>query len=199
MAQLRAVKDGDQPVLYEICLRTGNLGDDASPLYRDPELLGHIYVGPYLLLARASCLVLEDSEGIAGYVVGTSNTIAFESACAERWWPPLQQRYPLPQCEDTSLDAVRLRQIHAPLRTLPALSARYSAHLHINILPRLQGRGFGRQLIDCFRASVAEQGATGLHLVAAMQNRRALAFYNRYGFQELGRTQEAVAFGIATA
>jgi hypothetical protein len=32
-----------------VCLKTGDHGEDAEPLYReDPDALGRIFVGPYL-------------------------------------------------------------------------------------------------------------------------------------------------------
>ena len=199
MAQLRQVAEEDRATLYEICLRTGNQGGDARDLYRYPELLGDIYVGPYLELAPACCHVIEDDLGVGGYVVGASDTIGFEQVCTIRWWPGLQRRYPLSLTTGSATESARLRQIHAPRRTPSTLTASYPAHLHINLLPRLQGRGFGRQLIDHFRAVAAEQGAPGLHLIAGIENTRACAFYHHYGFRELGRQQGAVAFGIATA
>ena len=199
MAQLRRVADEDRPALYEICLRTGNVGGDARRLYRHPDLLGHIYVGAYVELAPKCCLVVEDEGGVGGYVVGVCDTRAFEEACASSWWPPLQRRYPLSLATASPAERARLRQLHAPQLTPAALSGSYPAHLHINLLPRLQRQGWGRRLIDRFRGLAAEQGAKALHLIVADENTRACAFYRRYGFRELGRQQGAVAFGITTA
>ena len=43
---LRPYRPGDLLALYDVCLRTGNSGDDAQATYRDPLLLGHIYAAP---------------------------------------------------------------------------------------------------------------------------------------------------------
>ena len=43
---IRRYRSGDLRDLYRICLRTGKSGDDATALYRDPDLLGHIYAAP---------------------------------------------------------------------------------------------------------------------------------------------------------
>ncbi len=122
-----------------------------------------------------------------------------ERVCTICWWPGLQRRYPLSLTTGSATESVRLRQIHAPQLTPSALTASFPAHLHISLLPRLQGRGFGRQLIVHVRAVAAEEGAPGLHLIAGARNTRAGACYHHYGFRELGREQGAVAFGIATA
>ncbi len=40
----------------------------------------------------------------------------------------------------------------------------YPAHLHIDLLPELQGQGFGRRLIDTLRGALAERGVAAVHL-----------------------------------
>jgi len=47
---LRRYERRDEAAVYEVCLRTGDNGNDATQLYDDPRALGHIYVGPYLKL-----------------------------------------------------------------------------------------------------------------------------------------------------
>ena len=47
---LRPALPADEAALYEVCLKTGDGGQDATALYTDPRALGNIYVGPYLAL-----------------------------------------------------------------------------------------------------------------------------------------------------
>ena len=63
MAEIRAVRPSDLDDLYRICLATGAGGEDASALYRDPKLLGHVYAAPYAVLSPRSVFVVEDAEG----------------------------------------------------------------------------------------------------------------------------------------
>jgi hypothetical protein len=81
---IRAFRPGDERALYDICLLTGASGEDATAMYRDPSLLGEIYVGPYLRLAPSLALVGEDEAGVAGYVLGVADTRAFELASGGR-------------------------------------------------------------------------------------------------------------------
>ena len=78
---IRAVNDADLEAVYDICLRTGNAGNDASSLYRDPTLLGSIYVGPYVMLPEGRGFVAPDDPGGGGYVLGTHDTRTLEEAC----------------------------------------------------------------------------------------------------------------------
>src|SRR5918994_3903352 len=93
--RIRDARAEDRDALYEVCLWTGDSGQDANERYDDPHLLGHVYVGPYLLLEPALALVLDDG-GTAGYVLGASDTVGFERRCGPEGWSPPPSGYPGP-------------------------------------------------------------------------------------------------------
>ena len=146
--EIRPAAADDRDALYDICVRTGNAGDDARPLYRNHELLGEIWTGPYLELQPDLAFVAEDDAVVVGYVLGAADTRAFEAACEQKWWPPLRARYPDPPADaELTADEALMRRIHHPQPTPDAVVANHPAHLHIDILPRGQGQGIGRQLV----------------------------------------------------
>jgi ribosomal protein S18 acetylase RimI-like enzyme len=179
---IRGFEAGDTPALYDICLRTGDSGEDASGLYRDPSLLGHVYVGPYLRLAPSLAFVGVDSFGVAGYVLGAADTVAFDEAAERLWWPSLRSRYPLSAFPASSRDGALVRLIHSPPVVSPDVVERYPAHLHIDLLPRIQGRGNGRLLLSALLSALGAAGVSGVHLGVGASNLRAIGFYRRMGF-----------------
>ncbi len=179
---LRPYDAADLRDLYRVCLLTGDSGADASHLYTDPDLIGHIWAAPYPVADPSLTFVVDDDDGVAGYVVGTADTVAFDAWLEEHWWPPLRARYPLPPDEDTP-DARLVARLHHPPPSDPPVG--YPAHLHIDLLPRVQGRGFGRRLIDTLCAALAERGVPGVHLGVGARNQRARAFYPHLGFGEV--------------
>jgi ribosomal protein S18 acetylase RimI-like enzyme len=184
---IRAFRPGDERALYDICLLTGASGEDATAMYRDPSLLGEIYVGPYLRLAPSLALVGEDEAGVAGYVLGVADTRAFELACEREWWPPLRSRHPLGTYPPGSPDDRLVRMIHQPPPTSDDVVERYPAHLHIDLLPRLQGRGYGRRLLESLFDGLRAAGAESVHLGVGLANQRAIAFYEHLGFTVVHR------------
>lgn len=184
-ATIRRYQDGEQRALYEICLLTGDSGEDATGQYRDPELLGEVYVGPYLRLAPEHAFVGVDDDGVAGYVLGTPDTVAFEAECERVWWPALRERHPADAVAEDTPDGRIVRLIHHPPAASPDVVERYPAHLHIDLLPRLQGQGLGRRLLETLLDSLAAAGAPGVHLGVSLQNDRAIGFYRRMGFTEV--------------
>ena len=116
--QIRGYRAGYLRDLYRICLQTGDSGTDATGLFRDPELLGHVNAAPYGVL-----------------------------------------------------------------------------ELHIDLLPRVQGRGIGRQLIELQLATLRDRGSHGVHFHVRPTNRRALSFYDHLGFTWL-RTGHSHVLGM---
>ena len=188
MTNVRPLQPRDIEALYAISLPTGLAGGDASSLYRDPKLLGHVYSAPYASLQPDLCFVAEDAAGVAGFVVGTDDTRAWESRLKREWWPMLRRQYPAPdaaQVAEWPHDQRRIFMIHNPAPVPTAVVQAYPAHLHINLLPRLQGRGIGARLFAAWLAAAAARGAGPLHVGVNRQNTRAFGFWHRLGFVEL--------------
>jgi ribosomal protein S18 acetylase RimI-like enzyme len=184
--QIRPAVASDLDALYRICLKTGESGQDATHLYRDPKLVGHLYAAPYLVLEPSSAFVIEDAGGVGAYIVGAVDTLGFEARTEADWWPALRPRYPEPTGGRAawSQDEMRAWQIHHPRPPPKRITDPYPSHLHINLLPRLQGRGLGQALIDRWLARMREAGSRGVHLGVSAVNHRALRFYRAYGFEE---------------
>jgi len=64
--------------LYQICLLTGDNGQDATSLYHHPHLLGHLFAAPYGLFEPSLAFAAEDTNGVGGYIAGALDTRAFQ-------------------------------------------------------------------------------------------------------------------------
>ncbi|MCM0641063.1 GNAT family N-acetyltransferase [Cellulomonas wangsupingiae] len=189
-ATMRPFHPSDLPGMYRVCLLTGAAGQDATPLYRDPDLLAHLYCGPYPVADPGLSLVVVDAGEIAGYVVATADTAAFDAWCERAWWPALRARYPLGDDPgDGTEDHVLVERIHHPTPSPEPPDA--PAHLHIDLLPRLQGQGWGRRLIEGLSDALRARDVPGVHLGVDARNTRAIAFYEHLGF----RRDETFAWG----
>jgi GNAT superfamily N-acetyltransferase len=196
MVELRPYRASDLDALYEICLVTGDSGKDAAPLHNDPKLLGHIYAAPYGVIEPERVFVAEDDQGVAGYVVGTHDTDAFASRLERDWWPALRQHYAqVPETELTDADRQRLATIRDPGANPRDIVARYPAHIHMNLLPRLRGQRIGTRLLEMWVAQAKEAGVPGIHLGANTANTGGVAFWSRY-FTPLQTVGRSVWFGM---
>jgi ribosomal protein S18 acetylase RimI-like enzyme len=184
----------DAAGLYRVCRLTGLVGGDASARHADPDLLGHVWAGPYLHAPGAVAVVVQDDRGVAGYCVAAAGTTAFEDWLESEWLPPLRAHHPAGSGA-TPDDAALVRRLHAWPRTDPGLVAAYPAHLHVDLLPRLQGRGWGRRLVGAVLTELGSRGVGGLHLVVDTANTGAGAFYERLGFTLLAADDGGRIYG----
>lgn len=183
MAQIRPFHAGDLDALFAICLQTGDHGVDATIQYADPRIIGEVYAAPYAILEPDLAYVVQDDEGVAGYVLGTKDTRAFEARCEAEWWPSLREVHAKPSVPTAAWtpDQMRAFQIHRPFPIPEPVVAAAPAHLHINLLPRLQGQGLGQALLDTWLWAAGGKA----HLGCDLENLRAQRFYNAYGFARL--------------
>ena len=193
MSSIRSFRVGDEAALAEVCVRTALSGADATGRYSDDAIWAEIYVLPYLARHPDFAFVVETDDGrVAGYIVGTPDTRAFENWFRAQWWPQRAARWPHPPAgspEAETLDYAADRG-----EATEPYGDDYPAHLHIDLLPEVQGAGWGRRLIETFVEAVRAAGVSGVHLVASADNAGALAFYPHVGFAPLPSPAGVQAF-----
>jgi len=191
--RLRPYHPTDFTYLYDICLKTGYSGKDATPFYKDPELPGHVYAGPYAAYEPELCFILDHHTRPAGYVLGCSQTEVFARWLNDVWYPLLRERYPV-EGSYTELEKRMVHHIHHGYQLRPFLKD-YPAHLHIDILPVGQGTGAGRRLLTAFFNALKAKGVPAVHLEVGKSNTHAVGFYRHIGFHIIEEYEQSFALG----
>jgi len=195
---IRAARPEDQPGAYYVCLKTGDHGKDGEPFYReDPDALGRIFVGPYLKFEPDLSLVLEDEQGICGYAFGAFDSRAFFARYENEWRPDLSRQFPEPRGDPKQWTRVQEAHswYHHPDYFCPEPYDVYPSHLHIDLLERARGRGYGRRMMEQVMDKLRERGSPGAHLGMSVLNELAFGFYRRLGFCELVRDEGVIYMG----
>jgi ribosomal protein S18 acetylase RimI-like enzyme len=193
---IRSYKSADTSAVYEICLKTGNSGQDATHLFSDPLVLGHIYVGPYMVFEPQSVFILEDDQGPCGYIMGVLDSQTYYQWMHSEWLPKIRVDYKKPTGDPDTWDETEkiTNLLFHPVsqRLLPA----FPSHLHIDLLSRAQGKGQGKLMMDRFIDYLRYNKISGVHLELSSKNERAFNFYRKYGMQELDRNNESIFMGF---
>jgi ribosomal protein S18 acetylase RimI-like enzyme len=179
---------------YRVCIGTADGGEDATHRHGDPDLLGHVYVGPYLARGEGTQVVVVDDAGVSGYLLSTDDTVAFEAWQEAHWRPALRARYP--RVGGDPRDAWLVERIHRPPRFAVAITDAYPAHLHIDLLVRARGSGLGRILIDRLLTELRGRGVAGVHLGVDAANTNAIGFYAHLGFARLEELPGELVMGM---
>ncbi|MGX1369428.1 ribosomal protein S18 acetylase RimI-like enzyme [Streptomyces canus] len=185
-AFVRPYRPEDRDAVEDICVRTAHLGQDSRPHHKDPGVFPAAFASPYVHLEPELTFVLDDGAGQAvGYVLGTADTPRFVADYRAKWLPLVAGRYPEPGPEPHTADEGIVALLHHPERMLVPEVAGFPAHLHIDLLPAWQGRGYGRALMETFLRALHERGVAAVHLCMVTANTPARAFYDRLGFHEI--------------
>lgn len=62
---------------------------------------------------------------------------------------------------------------------------KYPAHLHIDILPEYQSKGYGGEMIETLLAHLKNRDVKGVMLITNKDNKGAIRFYERHGFKPI--------------
>jgi GNAT superfamily N-acetyltransferase len=190
-------------------LLTGDVGRTRAR-YRDPDLLGHV-CRLYVVGQPAHAFVLSDAAGIAGYCLAALDSRTFEAWAERDWWPNLRRHYPLPATDAgdpgapdatdpapldaQAPDAVLIRIFHAPVIAPQAVVTAYPSQLHIDLLQRARGLGFGRRMVEVQLESLRRAGSPGVHLEVDVENANGIDFYDHLGFKAIERSPDSIVMG----
>lgn len=195
---IRPYDTGDVASLSRVCLLTGDSGGDATGKYQDDSVLADIFLLPYLTIEPEHAHVLELDGRAVGYIVGAPDSVAFAERYRREWMPLFARRHPLVEPVVTATDAL-VRLGHSTEHLIGPDHGRFPAHLHIDMLPEAQGRGWGRRLVAVLLAQLAMEGVPGVQLGVGARNTGAQKFYRRLGFAPVPSAKDGgLRFGIAT-
>lgn len=183
MADIRPYRRSDRDEVYEICLKTGRSGEDATGWLDDDDLLPDIYALPYVDFAPETAFVVDVDGRARGYILGVPDTRAFVERLKADWLPAFVRKYPSSDEDTDTAGFVRVGK-NLQRMLIPELDE-FPAHLHIDLLPELQGQGFGRMLVRTLVSELKSRGVPGVWLEYGADNLNAGAFYRRLGFTPL--------------
>lgn len=181
----RPALNKDLKEMYQICHAMANTSLPRGEQFEDANVLGDLYIGPYFTFEPSFSYIVEDHQGLCGYIVGTLHSAAFYRRLTEDWLPQVRNRYPDPagEPEDWSPTQTLYHGIHHPEFHLPDLLADYPSHWHVALLPRAQKKGLGSRLMSFFMERLKEAGSEGVHLSLNPDNTRAQKVFEKLGFK----------------
>jgi len=181
---IRRASVTDAPSLSHICLLNADTGSSATYDYGELRIPGLVYAVPYVNLPTTWGFVMVDedrNDQVVGYVLGSTDTRAFEAYAGEHWWPKLAAEYP-PSLAKKPADEKYMNLLRN-MHTAPDACIDFAAaHLHINILPEYQKQGWGRKLIGSAVEFLKSEGLNGVWLGLDPRNEAARLFYGKIGF-----------------
>ncbi len=176
---IRPYQEKDSEAVQRICIVTAGPGFSETPQRK--KAAAAAFCRYFIARCPEFCFVAVDEHDIpVGYLICTPSF--------GRWC-----RY-APEQFLTGFPFGFLWSIGSMLGALPYVRE-YPAHLHINLLFPYRRMGLGRRLMDALESALRRQNCPGVSLCVNSRNQGAMRFYERCGFQKLGRQPGSVAYG----
>ncbi len=156
--------------MYVCRMTAGNLS------IRD-EAIGKInsltYSAYYIEHETENCFVLCDDELVVGYIICSADEKKFRRMFYKDYIKKI--------AEINKGEARKLFFIPIPYMLLKWC---YPAHLHINLLPDYQSKGYGALMVKALLEELKEKKVKAVMLLADAENIGAIRFYERNGFEK---------------
>ena len=178
--------------MRRICHATGYMGEPVGWLWRDPESFADMFTSYYTDAEPQSAWVAELDGDVTGYLLGCLDS--------RRAWNPAAVfgrqlvRRAIAVRPGTagfvwrSFADIARDPVHRRLPPSSGYDERWPAHLHIDLLPTLRGRGVGAMLMRRWLDTLRDRRVRGCHLETLGENAAAIAFFESAGFRREGTT-----------
>lgn len=188
---IRPYEPRDRAQVRHICYVTGYMGDAIDWQWRDSESFADLFTSYYTDAEPESALVAELDGVVAGYLLGCVDSrrawnpakifarhvvhrgIAFKPGTAGFVWRSFG---------DIVVDGLSRR-----LPPMPVHDERWPAHLHIDMLYAIRGRGVGAALMRRWLDKLRQMDVAGCHLETWGENEGAITFFEAMGFEKWGK------------
>ncbi|MBQ4104658.1 MAG: GNAT family N-acetyltransferase [Clostridia bacterium] len=171
MAEIRKAKKSDlERVMYVCRMTAGNLSirDEAIG-----KINGLTYAAYYIEHEADNCFVLCDGEVVVGYIICSTDEKNFRKAFYKDYIKKI--------AEINKSEARKVLFIPIPYMLLKGF---FPSHLHINLLPDYQGKGYGTQMINTLLSELKKKGIKSVMLLADAENTGAIKFYENNDFKK---------------
>lgn len=182
--QVRKMTHKDIAQAEYICIKTADEKLISSEAKKQTTLL--LYNRYYTRAEIDNCFVLTDENNKAvGYILCSENYEQYKKSFLKNEFRQLIKINPTAVFE--GIGCVMANR---------AFSKDYPAHMHIDILPAYQGKGYGTMLLNALTRHLKSKNIKGFMLIVDSNNQNAVKFYKKNNFKEIKQLAGAKVMGI---
>lgn len=181
--QIRKMEVRDIPAVAHICLATANESLRKTETARENTLL--LYNRYYTRESMDDCFVaVNEADEAVGYILCAPDYKAYCDGFRKNECRKIRK-----------LGFLRGLRAYFEPHMQKKYAEKYPAHLHIDLLPEAQGQGMGTALMNTLKAHLRAKNVQGVFLCVGKDNKKALRFYKKQGFQALNIVGGGVLMG----
>ena len=188
MWTIRRYQPTDRAAVRQLAGDTAHFGDPIERFLDAREVFLDAFASFYTDVMDRYLWIAEEDGVLLGYLMGCPDTIDynewFRSNVRQVAWHAATLRYRGVFTRKSIGYIWRYAHVRIPYVDLVP----YPAHLHINTRTDMRGSGIGTALMKTYLDQLRHENVPGVHLETSSENKIAVPWYERLGFQLLQRT-----------
>lgn len=188
MYQLRLYQLTDRSAVRQLAGDTAFFGDPIEHFFDARDVFMDAFANYYTDRQSDHLWVAEEAGELLGYLMGCPDTRGYDEWFRGHvWsvaWRALTQHYRGVFTRKSIGYIWRYAHTRIPYLDLSP----YPAHLHINTRANRRGQGIGTALMNAYLDQLRREKIPGVHLETSSENKIAVPWYEKLGFQLLQRT-----------
>ena len=185
MWTIRRYQPSDRSAVRQLTGDTAHFGDPVERFFDARELFLDAFTSYYTDVAYNYLWVAHDDNTLIGYIMGCPDTydyqVWYRAHIRRVAWRAATLRYRGVFTRKSLGFLRRYLRWRVPYVDL----APYPAHLHINTRADWRGQGVGTALMKTYLDQLHNENIPGMHLETTSENKIAVSWYERLGFQLL--------------
>ncbi len=185
MWTIRRYQPSDRSAVRQLTGDTAHFGDPVEQFFDAREMFLDAFATYYTDVAYDYLWVAVDDGMTIGYLMGCPDTydynVWYRANIRRVAWRMATLRYHGAFTRKSLGYVWRFLQMRVPYVDLSP----YPAHLHINMRADRRGQGIGTALMQTFLDQLRTENIPGVHLETTSENKIAVPWYERLGFQRL--------------
>jgi protein O-GlcNAcase/histone acetyltransferase len=187
--------------VYQVCLQTYKDGADGTDVFSQPDLIPDKHVGPFLSYTPEMCFVVEDYQGICGYVLAAPDARSFFDRVESSWIPMMKTKYQRSETMDTASPVNEIvREFHSYKTVAPpdGLLGKHPSVLRVDVLRDRIGVDPTAPVraLACAVAALKMTGSCGVYTRVTTGDRVTHEAYRRLGFFEMPNQLQSATEGL---
>lgn len=186
---IRPYVSADQSAVYEVCRRTCDDGADGTEIFPfHKDLVADKLIGAFLTNSPEYCFVMEDEEGVCGYLLAALDHDVHDKKLEMAWLPTMQDKYPKPTHSANNLSPAEemISSLHCHKGyTCEPLQKSYPSLVRVDMLPGRCNDAMARHALAVTVAALKTNGSHGICAEIHVGDRSTVERYSALGMKEV--------------
>ncbi|XP_076812600.1 protein O-GlcNAcase-like [Clavelina lepadiformis] len=194
---VRPYVPSDEKSVFEVCCSTHNDGVYSDVFSEHKQLPADRLVGALLTLSPEYCFVVEDEEGLCGYLAAALDAKKFWKKYELAYLPEMREKYEKPESNDDEMTQVErmIVELHSSEDRFSYasddLASAYPSLMTLALYSRASNN-IAKSMTVCLLSALKSHHSSGVHVIVPSDSHHYIDVYTKLGFSKISTNDDTV-------